>query len=258
MSAQSKYYNTGGGELFFAPIVDGVIGNETAFGQTENVTFSSEIETLTHDNTEGTITIEDMSILKKITGTLAIESVEISPEMLMKAFLATDKSSTVPLATATDLDDVTMTELDIAYYMGLKHVSNLVVKDDSDVTTYVNGTDYTYDSESGYITALGSGSITASDILHITADNAGYEDIQLEGFMESKLEGKLRFVGKSATGLNYTYIFHRVSLLASGDFALKSSEEFTKVSFEGSMLASEDVIAQDESKLFQIKATKLT
>ena len=64
---QSKYYNTGGGSLKFTPIVDGVLGTEEDFGQTENISFSTEIETLTHDNTETCTTYEDMNILKKVT-----------------------------------------------------------------------------------------------------------------------------------------------------------------------------------------------
>jgi hypothetical protein len=256
--ANSKYYNTGGGQLFFTPIVGGVLGTEADFGQTENVNFSTEIETLTHDNTEGTVSVEDMSILKKITGTLTIDTIEVSPEMLMKAFLATDKSTVVATATATALADVTVTLLDTAYPIGLKHVSNVVVQDATDTTTYVLGTDYTLDATTGMITALSTGAITALDVLHIVADNAGYRDIQLEGFMESKLEGKLRFVGASATGINYTYTFHRVSLLASGDYGLKSTDEFAKLSFEGSMLSSENIVASDESALFLITGTELT
>ena len=265
--AQSKYYNTGGGVLYFTPLVDGVLGTEAEFGGTDNVAFSSEIETLTHDNTEGAVMVEDKSILKKITGKLAIETVELSPDMLVKAFLGADESVVViadAIAGTPALGFMTVTAFDTAYAIGVKHldVATIVVKDATDTTTYTLDDDYSLSTvgEVTYITYItgGSGGILADDIVHITADNVGYNDIRVEGFMETKLEGQLRFVSDTANGIAYTYTFHRVSLLASGDFALKSSEEFSKLTFEGSMLASELISANDESKLFVITGTELT
>jgi len=265
--AQSEYYNTGGGKLYFTPIVDGVAGSEADFGQTENVSFSTEIETLTHDNTEESITVEDKSILKKVTGKLAIESIEISPDLLSKAFLADDNTVGViadAIAGTPALGFVTIVAMDTAYDIGVKHldVATIVVKDDTDTTTYVLDDDYSLTTLNGVtsITAItgGSGGIIPDDVLHITADNVAYDDIIIEGFMQSKLEGILRFVGDSATGVSYTYTFHKVSLLASGDFALKSSDEWSKLSFEGVMLSSELITDSAESKLFKIEGTKLT
>ena len=139
--------------------------------------------------------------------------------------------------------------------------ATIVVKDDTDTTTYVLDTDYTVErmGDTTYITfPTSGGTIVATDVLHITADNVAYSDIRIEGFMNSALEGKLRFVSNPANGVAYTYTFHKVSLTASGDFNLKSSDDFAKLSFEGDMLASELVTAQDESKLFVITGTELT
>lgn len=266
MSAQSKYYNTGGGELFFTPIVNGILGVETAFGQTENVDFSYEAETITHDSTENETTLEDMSILRKITGKLAIETVEISPEMLTKAFLGNDNSTIVAanaIATTASLGFVTATALDTAYEIGVKHLdeATIIVKDDADLITYVLGDDYSLLTKNNVTTITfltgGSGVITAGDIIHITADNVSYNDISIEAFIESKLEGQLRFISAPANGVSYVYTFHKVSLLASGDYMLKSTTEFAKLSFEGSLLASELITAQGISKLFKIEGSEV-
>ena len=255
MASKSKYYNTGGGGLKFTPIVDGVLGTQVDFGQTENVGFSTEMETLTHDNTETCVTYEDMNILKKVTGKLNIETIEISPIMLERAFLG--ETTRVNTASGTAVaDTVTITELGVAYSIGVKYLSNLIVKDDGDITTYVEGTDYTVNLDTGFITAIDGGDITALDVLNLTYDNSDYDDINIEGFINSKLEGVLQFDGCSASGLNYTYTFHRVSLLASGDYSLKSSEEFVKLSFEGTMLASELVSGDGISKLFKIETSE--
>ena len=257
MSAKTKYYNTGGGELFFTPIENGVLGVEAPFGQTENVSFSSSVETITHDNTEGAVTFEDMNLLSKITGKITIDSIEISPDMLTKAFLGTRFTTAVTSGVGT-VASVSITNLDVNTYIGAKQLSNVSVTDDGDITTYTEGVDYTLDLVNGGITALSTGSILAGDVLHVTYDNAAYNDIRIEAFTESKLEGVLRFSGKSASGLNYTYTFHKVSLLASGDFALKSATEFAKISFEGSMLVSDLISASGVSKLFKIEASELS
>lgn len=261
--AQSKYYNTGGGTLYFTPIVDGVLGTEVDFGGTENVSFSSELEKLEHDNTEGSVVVVDKTLLKKITGTINIETIEASPVMLERAFLGDTSSSVVAaniIGTTPSLGYVTVTALGVAYPISAKHIdiSTVVVQDDSDTTTYDINVDYTLSviGDTTYVTALTTGSILAGDVLHVDADNASYNDVKLEAFMQSQLEGQLRFVSKPANGLAYEYLFHRVSLTASGDYSLKSADEFSKLSFEGDMLASELITASDESKLFVVSYTE--
>ena len=258
MASQSKYYNTGGGELTFTPIVDGVLGTEVDFGQTENISFATTVDTITHDNTETCTSYEDMNILKKVTGKLTIETLEISPEMLERAFLGALTRTSVSAATAT-AGNVTVSAFDTALSVGAKYLSNVVVKDATDATTYVEGTDYTLDLDRGIITVLSTGgSIVVSDVLHVTYDNAAYDDINIEGYIETKIEGVLIFKSCAGNGLNYTYTFHRVSLLATGDYSLKNATEFNKLSFEGTMLASELISGNGISKLFKIEAAEKT
>jgi len=253
--ANSKYYNTGGGELYFTPITDGVLGTEVAFGQTENVSFNISVETITHDNTESCTTFEDMNILKKVTGKLSIETLEISPDNLERAYLG-KKVSTVVASGSGVSDTVTFTALDTAYDIGVKYLSNVVVKNSDDSVTYVEGTDYTVNYDKGLITALSTGSIGAGDTCNLTYDNAAYTDYRVEAFIKSKLEGKLVFKSCASNGLSYTYTFHKVSLLASGDFGLKSPNEFSKLSFDGTMLSSDLVTGDGVSKLFKIEASE--
>ena len=217
--AQSKYYNTGGGSLKFTPIVDGVLGTEEDFGQTENISFSTEVETLTHDNTETCTTYEDMNILKKVTGKINIETLEISPAMLTRAFLGTNDTTAViadAIAGTADLGFVTATAFDVAYAIGVKHldVATIVVKDATDTTTYTLDDDYSLSTmgDITYITFItgGTGVIVADDVIHITADNSAYSDISIEGYMDTKLEGVLTFTSCSANGVSYVYTFHRV------------------------------------------------
>ena len=187
--------------------------------------------------------------------------------MLTRAFLCANNTASViadAIAGTPSLGFVIMTFMDTAYEIGVKHLTlaTIVVKDDTDTTTYTLDDDYSLSTVNDVttITAItgGSGGIVATDVLHITADNVAYSDISIEAFIESKLEGQLRFVADSANGVSYVYTFHKVSLLASGDYALKSSEELAKLTFEGAMLASELVSGEGISKLFKIEGTELT
>lgn len=253
--AQTKYYNTGGGSLEFTPIVNGVLGAKEDFGQTENITFNVTTETITHDNTETCTSYEDMNILKKVTGKLAIETLEISPEMLQRAYLGSLTRANNPSGTAI-LANVTIVALGEAYFVGSKYISNVIVKDDSDTTTYTLGVDYTLDEDKGMISAVAGGAILVNDIIHVTYDNASYDDVTIQGFTETKLEGVLTFTSCAGSGMSYVYTFHRVSLLASGDYSLKSADEFVKLAFEGTMLASELVTGAGVSKLFKIEGSE--
>jgi hypothetical protein len=255
--AQVKYYNTGGGALYFTPIVNGAYTTEEDFGQTENVAFSTEQETLTHDNTEGCTTFEDINILQKVTGTITIDTVEISPDMLTRAYLGTKYVTSVPAGTDVN-ETISAAVLDTAVSMAVKNIYNVKVKDATDTTTYVEGTDYTISSKAGTVTLLSTGSISAGDEIHVTYDNYAYDDIRIEAFQDAKLEGRLRFEGCSSSGISYVYTFHKVSLLASGDFNLKSPTELQQLSFAGTMLASDLISGDGISKLFKIEGTEIT
>jgi hypothetical protein len=255
--AQVKYYNTGGGALYFTPIVNGAYTTEEDFGQTENVAFSTEQETLTHDNTEGCTTFEDINILQKVTGTITIDTVEISPDMLTKAYLGTKYVTSVP-AGADITETITSVVLDTPTAMAVKNITNVKVKDSTDTVTYVEGTDYTVGTKQGTVTVLSTGTIAAGDEINVTYDNQAYDDIRIEAFQNAKLEGRLRFAGCSSSGISYVYTFHKVSLLASGDFNLKSPTELQQLSFTGTLLATDLVSGDGVSKLFKIEGTEVT
>lgn len=56
-------------------------------------------------------------------------------------------------------------------------ISSAVVKDDSDTTTYVVGTDYIVNESAGTIMALSTGSIGDGDVLHVTYDHSAQQKI---------------------------------------------------------------------------------
>lgn len=262
MAANTKYFTTGGGSLYISLIENGVKAPEKAFGETKNLSYSITIEELTHENTETCTVFEDLTIQKKVTGTLNIETFEVSPDMLLMHSLGTDYTTTVPanaIAGNASLGFVTASALGSPATVGVKYLdqTTVVVKDDTDATTYVLDTDYSlnYQPNSGMttITALPGGAITAGATLHVTGDNATYEAIKIEAFTKNKVECSLRFVSCAANGISYEYFFHKVSLRASGDMTLKNSTEFATLAFEGKILADESIVGTGASKLLRIE-----
>lgn len=75
-------------------------------------------------------------------------------------------------------------------------VSNVVVQDVTDTTTYVEGTDYELKDKAGLITILAAGSISEDDVLHIDYDYAaesGYEvDVGSSTLIRVSIYGHLK------------------------------------------------------------------
>nr|WP_321465161.1 hypothetical protein [uncultured Desulfobulbus sp.] len=67
-------------------------------------------------------------------------------------------------------------------YKALAHerVSNVVVKDATDATTYAAGSDYTVDSTLGLLTIVAGGNIAAEDTLHVGYDYAAQSGYQVD------------------------------------------------------------------------------
>lgn len=89
-----------------------------------------------------------------------------------------------------DVTDEEVTIVALATWYDLDHQrvqpGTVVVQDDSDTTTYVEGTDYVVDYGEGKIQALSGGSISAADVLHV---DYTYDAIR-EGEMTAIQRGK--------------------------------------------------------------------
>ncbi len=87
-----------------------------------------------------------------------------------------------------------VTALAAGEYAELAHpdVSNVVVQDVTDTTTYVEGTDYTINSDLGFITIIAGGGISESDVLHIDYDYASQSGYQVSVGTSAQLRVAIR------------------------------------------------------------------
>lgn len=120
-------------------------------------------------------------------------------------------------------------------YVDLDYVkiSNLVVQDESESTTYVEGTDYYVDEDLGMLMALASGNSSDAEVLHVSYDYAAYDYSDITGNTDPNIKVKIRFGGKNfVDGKSLDAICHQVSLRPTSALGL-ISDDFVELALEG-------------------------
>jgi len=124
--------------------------------------------------------------------------------------------------------------------------TTVTVKDETDTTTYVQGTDY--EVTAAGLKILSTGSITDGEVLHVDDDNKGTN--VLEALVESGSEVRVVLDGiNDATGKPVTVKVHRWKPSPTTGLGL-ISDSFATFSIEGEVLADETIQAAGKSKFF--------
>lgn len=120
--------------------------------------------------------------------------------------------------------------------LGVRNVTAITVKNEAGTTTYVLGTDYLTDPETGRVQILESGAITAGKVQFGYTPVAGTYDAVKSG-SSSELTGALRVVSYTEAGKKMDTYLPKVSLSASGDLlAVTSGTEPVTMEFEMEVL----------------------
>lgn len=253
---------TGGGKLYYEKLNnDGSYEPKMYFGKTDGISFSTTVEWKEHYNSEGATPLLDAKYPSKKSADIKFDTSEITIGMQNRAFLGDVVTSSQTIATAEAL--VVAGSLvkegsivDVGYF----GVTALVVKNDTDVTTYTLDTDYTFDARTGYITIIPTtegGSITTGDTLHLTVTAPAIAEIITSATMkQSSLNGRFTVVTSSQTGNDYIYLFKNVSVTQDGDFLLKG-EEIGTLSFSGSAMVDtvDNGVLSDYLDITELPAT---
>lgn len=121
--------------------------------------------------------------------------------------------------------------------IGKRKLSNVVVKDSTDTSTYTAGTDYLLDAKAGFIMPLASGGIDDASDLHLTADVPALTgDVVSVGTRQSisvRIDGDMRNL---ATGEQYHIVVPRAKLSAAGELDFMG-EDFLVTQLTGTALA---------------------
>lgn len=167
---------------------------------------------------------------------ITIELDDLDIENLALAFMSNVTETNIASGSVVS-EAVTVTSLNSSVRLSKGIVSNVVVKDVTDVTTYVLGTDYdVLDAKLGLIYIISTGSISATDILHISYDNALRKSNSLLGGSETQIRlallmNGINFVDDSDVEVN---VWEAVVAPDSPiDFL---ADDFNKITLKGSLI----------------------
>ncbi|MDY0261979.1 hypothetical protein [Syntrophotalea acetylenica] len=123
--------------------------------------------------------------------------------------------------------------LDRYVEIGKEGLSNVVVKDATDTTTYVAGTDYILNPRLGMIKALSTGSILAGATLNVSGDYAEVNYQQITGGTSPIIRARLLLDGKNyVNGRNCKVLVKNARLKPSTEVDFLS-DDFLPLELEG-------------------------
>lgn len=236
----------GRGRLFFDRFLDGTTtkSGELYLGNTPELGLSVEPETLEHFDSDSALKFKDESVVLQFAraGNFVTDNINLANIALF--FFGAE--STVTQA-ATPVADEAITVLQGRHYQlgalpanppGVRDVSAVVVQDVTDVTTWVEDTDYSLDAANGRIYIIPGGGITDDDVLHIDYTPAANTRSRIISSDQS-IYGALRFESANPVGDRNNHYFPKTLLTPNGDYALKG-DEWQQMGFNVEILQLDD------------------
>lgn len=168
---------------------------------------------------------------------LSIDTDDAAAEILQFSMLAT--LSDVALSQGQVLvgapESITA-HLDRWTRLANRNVASVVIKDSTNVTTYVNGTDYTLDATSGLVKALASGSINDGDTLHVSYNYGALSGKQLIAATQTEVRAYVLLDGKNlANQKKVEIVVPEAVLVPSGELDV-AGKKFVTFSLSGSVV----------------------
>ena len=216
---------------------DGSLGDKFYPGTTDVVSFNTELEKIDHNDTEDEEQVLDGEDVVKRNMSIAFTTADINNTFNKMAYLASEVALTQSAVTGEAVTIASALAGKVEDF-GFMDITTLAVTDVTDATTYVDGTDYTYDRKWGTFIILDGGSITDADEIHVTFDADAITDgVSLTSFATDKVEYRMTYQGRSSKGRNEKHVFEKVSIAMEGDRTLKSGEKaYTLINFTGAVL----------------------
>ncbi len=167
---------------------------------------------------------------------LSLALTEVDRKGLAIAFMGIDADYTLTAGTVSSVTPEAVTaHMNLAVRLAHRNVSAVVVKDHTDVTTYILGTDYTLDTRLGMITAIGS-TIKEGDVLHVSYSYAAESGYRIQGAVQPTVRMAIYFDGKNlvdGTPCYVTVYDAQVTPESSIDFL---SDKFAEIKLKGRMV----------------------
>lgn len=246
--ADVKQHQYGSGELSFGQYRPNtqVPGLRLYFGNTTELSTSSEQEVLEHWDTDHGIRVKDDEVVTQLTQAGAFITDNINFDNVAKFFsgtTATLAQASVPSHVETITVDKFGTHqigVTAARPTGFRKVT--VTTAEVGATVLVAGVDYVVDVDRGTITFLEGGTVDIDDDVELTcAVAASTREQAISG--NQVIEGALHFKAINPVGKNIDYFFPWVKITANGDFNLKPGDEWVQLPFNIAILKKGELAA---------------
>lgn len=216
---------------------DGKMTGEIPFGNVPDLSITIKTDKADHYSSMRALREKDASIVVQVdrTGKLVCDNMAASNFALWLS--GTQETIT---QTAAAVVDELRTVVKGRYYqlgastanpLGVRNVTAITVKSVDGLTTYVAGTDYNVDLETGRVMILAGGTIVAGDV-HFGYTPVATTYTRVKTGTGSQIRGSLRIVSDNATGGNRDYFMPLVTLSSDGDLPIIAEKaDFVQMSF---------------------------
>jgi hypothetical protein len=226
-----------GGSIYLEEYAaDGTLGDKIYPGTTDEVIFTTALDTVEHSNTETPEQLLDGTDVIKRNMTISFTTADINDTFNKMAYLASEAPLTQTAQTSTPVA-IASVVFGKVEDLGYKDITSLVATDSGGTITYVENVDYVFDPVWGTFTALSTGSIVAGAALNITLNANAITGKSLTSFVVTQRTYRMTYQGRSSKGRNEKHVFEKVSIAIEGDRTLKTgSKSYTTLNFKGAVL----------------------
>lgn len=231
---EEKVYTIGKGKLMFKP--DGE-NNYRDLGNCPDFKIAIAAEKKEHFSSKAGIQEKDAEVVVKQTasGSLTLDDLI---DFNLKSFIMSNAITNVAQGSGSITDQALTSALDRWQNLGKKKISTVVVTGSGGTPTYVLGTDYALDTESGLIMPLSEGSIAEAQSLLVDFAYAAITVKRLDAATATTLKGHVWFVGDPPVG-RILDVKGYASLSPNGDLSL-IGEDWTQFGFSLEFVSSTD------------------
>jgi len=230
-------YFLGKGALYFDRFDSS--GNKTGelhLGNCPDFSVAIDVSEKEHKSSLTGVATVDKKVTEQVTATVKFTLEEFVTENLLIALLGDEGTLTQAAGSVTTPEAYTV-KTNRWYKLVYRNVSNVVVKDETDTTTYVENVDYRVDAEVGRVYIIPTGSISDDDVIHVTYDYGDLSTTIVKALENSQIQGYLRFIpATDQTGPRHECEVWKVDLRPSGEIGF-ISEDWAQMPIEGSITA---------------------
>ena len=224
-------------------------GEMFKLGGTESITLTNNItrdpQMDSEADQEGSPRSQSSNIITGQTTAINWVSKDITAENLALANLA-DTETTVQTAVVADTLTLVAVTLGTVRELGVRAVTNVIVKDSADLITYEQGVDYNLYPQFGKLEIIQDGNIVDGTDINITMDVPEMKTIKISAFTKTTQQYKLIYSGISngGEGVHEEVVFPLVEVNATPSQNLKTggTATATELSFEGLVLKTAEPI----------------